>query len=238
MQTRITLNIPHSSIAGLQTAQWNDITRLNEAVNRWTDWHSDLLFKPKDDTLPVRSFIFDKNRFVVDVERLVDDPMETHGQGIVYEKFDGGLSRTVSSIEKEHLYTLREQYLSMISRYIVDNDRLGFNNILIDCHSFPSDLSDVDICIGFNTTNDCPPNALVEMITNHFESYGYKVGINEPYSNSIQPVDTNLTNSYSSVMIEINKRIYMNEDTLCLLDSATLVREVINSLYHKLIDTI
>ena len=48
---------------------------------------------------------------------------------------------------------------------------------------------------------------------NYFEENGYAVGINTPYSNSIAPkcrVD------YKSMMLEINKKAYLNGNTLQL----------------------
>jgi hypothetical protein len=59
--------------------------------------------------------------------------------------------------------------------------------LLLDCHSFPSELSDVDICIGFNEDWSKPNKDTIELAVNLFEDCGYKVGINEPYSNSETP---------------------------------------------------
>ena len=58
------------------------------------------------------------------------------------------------------------------------------------------------------------------------------MGIYEPFSNSKTfevPVD------YHSVMIEVNKRLYMNEDTLAKTDGFNKLRDDIQSLYRLLL---
>ena len=46
-----------------------------------------------------------------------------------------------------------------------------------------------------------------------FEKSGYRVALNNPYSGSITPP---ADFPYKSVMIEINKRVYMDEDLILL----------------------
>ena len=87
------------------------------------------------------------------------------------------------------------------------------NALLLDCHSFPSEMSDVDICIGYNEDWSKPNKETIELAVNLFEDYGYKVGINEPYSNSETP-DCPFT--YQSMMLEVNKKAYMEPRTLRL----------------------
>ena len=85
--------------------------------------------------------------------------------------------------------------------------------LLLDCHSFPSEMSDVDICIGYNEDWSKPNKDTIELAVNLFEDYGYKVGINEPYSNSETP-DCPFT--YQSMMLEVNKKVYMEDGSLQL----------------------
>lgn len=119
---------------------------------------------------------------------------------------------------------LYESYISRLACFI---DK---NTLLIDCHSFPSELSDVDICIGFNDNNSKPKDEDIEYIKDLFSSHGYKVGINNPYSNSITPKSKF---DYKSVMIEVNKRCYMDENTLAL--NADYYK--IGNLIQRCIDT-
>jgi N-formylglutamate amidohydrolase len=66
----------------------------------------------------------------------------------------------------------------------------------------------------------------------HFMIRGYKVGINKPFSNSktfVVPV------KYHSVMIEVNKRLYMNETTLEKIKGFKKLKNDIQSLYEILL---
>ena len=84
--------------------------------------------------------------------------------------------------------------------------------MLIDCHSFSSDLGNTDICIGFNDDWSFDKR-LVDDVAAIFKSFGYSVAFNAPYSNSMAP-KTDF--EYSSFLIGVNKRIYMNENLLIL----------------------
>ena len=72
-------------------------------------------------------------------------------------------------------------------------------------------MSDVDICVGYNEDWSKPDRGTLEWVVNLFEDNGYKVGINEPYSNSETP---DCTFKYQSMMLEVNKKAYMDERTL------------------------
>ncbi len=240
MSNRITLNIPHSSINGLHEANWDSWEKLVRVVNILTDWHTNLLFSPPRgmfDEDDVKPFVFHKNRFVVDVERLIDDKMESIGQGIVYTQFGEHLHRKVSEAEKSALYREREQYLAKIEQNILGNDVLGYNNILIDCHSFPSIQSNVDVCIGYNEDPSQPTEEAISFIKDSFEAQGLSVGINTPYSNSLQPVSdvSVLRNNYMSFMIELNKRTYLNEEDRSLSEGFPVVRDTILHIYEHLL---
>jgi N-formylglutamate amidohydrolase len=102
----------------------------------------------------------------------------------------------------------------------------------VDCHSFPSELSDVDICIGVNNDWSRPTDFVIDLVTKVFKQAGYSVLVNHPYSNSMAP---QMEFSYDSIMIELNKRIYLNEQTLELLDSASKVRVALDKLYELLL---
>lgn len=80
--TRIVLNEPHASIEGLYDEHlsfWNiDERFVNDIVLKWTDWHTDYLFHGyrKENIRTVR---FPYSRFIVDAERLWNDPLEAEG---------------------------------------------------------------------------------------------------------------------------------------------------------------
>ena len=219
----LVLNIPHASVGGLGIARWDNKVALLSEVKRWTDWYTDLLFIP-DNRNGVQSITSDYSRFVVDVERLINDPLEKMGQGIVYKEFNG-LHRTFEGLEEIKMHHYHAEYIRDL-RLMLDR-----HSLLIDCHSFPSDLSDVDICIGYNDDWSRPTDFVVELCKTAFEKQGYKVGINTPYANTIAP-ETGYP--YSSIMFEVNKRLYLNEQTLEVTEGFVKLHKCLETLYGLL----
>lgn len=230
---RIVLNEPHASIEGLydnQLSFWNiDEHFINDIVLKWTDWHTDFLFHGYRSE-NVKTVRFPYSRFIVDAERLWDDPLEQHGLGIVYKQFDG-YSRTIPEENEKQLLGLWHWHQQRL------RDNLCEGALLLDCHSFPNEMSDVDICIGFNEDWSKPSKETIELAVSLFEDSGYKVGINEPYSNSETP-DCPFT--YQSMMLEVNKKAYMEEGTLYLKHNQTyrktirvLMTNLLSELLHK-----
>jgi N-formylglutamate amidohydrolase len=183
--------MPHASVGGLGIARWDNKVALLSEVKRWTDWFTDLLFIP-DNREGIQFITSDYSRFVVDVERLVNDPLEKIGQGIVYKTYNG-LHRTFKGNEEIEMFRYHAKYIRDLRLM------LNEHSLLIDCHSFPSDLSDVDICIGYNDDWSKPDDVVVDTVSRYFTELGYKVGINEPYSNSYSP---KTEHEYKSLMIE------------------------------------
>lgn len=71
-------------------------------------------------------------------------------------------------------------------------------------------MGDVDVCVGFNDDWSRPDKALLDYAVNLYEDNGYSVGINYPYSNSEAPA---CAFSYQSMMLEVNKRVYLEGRT-------------------------
>lgn len=210
---KIVLNIPHSRAAGFSEYGWgNDVLPY---VKEWTDWHTDILFFSLD--LRVIPVIFELSRFVVDVERLIDDPMEKVGQGIIYRNFGDAVRGDVDANVLMDFYHKHHNALK---------SALTGTSLLIDCHSYPEHVcKDVDICIGFNDDASKPSEDLIGLIVSHFADCGYRVGINTPYSNSITP---DMPFVYPSVMIELNRAIYADAD------GCKRTYKAIVSLYDKI----
>ena len=209
LYNRIVLNEPHASIEGLydnQLSFWNiDERFINDIVLKWTDWHTDFLFHGYSNN-NIRTVRFPYSRFIVDAERLLNDPLEKYDQGIVYKQFDG-YKRIVPKENETQLLNLWHWHQHRL------RENLCEGALLLDCHSFPSELSDVDICIGYNEDWSKPNKDLIELAVNIFEENGYKVGINEPYSNSETP---DCFFAYQSLMLEVNKKAYMEDGALRL----------------------
>ncbi len=224
MYNSLVLHIPHAAIGGLAGAGYADRMLLFEQARRWTDWYTDYLFERRNPHIVSVKSIY--SRFVVDCERLLNDPLEAKGQGILYERF-----------EHNRRIILPEDRERLMAYYAQNRDRLRSavtpGSLLIDCHSFPSDLGNVDVCIGYNEDWSKPDAKTLQMVRDTFEQAGYTVAFNAPYSNSVSP---KAAFAYPSLMIEVNKRCYMDEDTIRLNYGCALLYDTITQLYTMLLN--
>lgn len=67
------------------------------------------------------------------------------------------------------------------------------------------------------------------LVKNHFEKNGYSTEINIPYSGTIVPLQLYGNKNISSIMIEINKKTYMNSK-----EDYKKLKETINELLAKI----
>lgn len=220
----IVLNIPHSSINNFNSKEWDNSKKIIEYFNQMTDWFTDKLFYPNPIFKNINPIIADYSRFYIDCERLENDPLEKIGQGIIYTKYND-VNRIISNEKIESLKLIYYEYINKLKSMI--NDK----TLLIDCHSFSNSLSNIDICIGFNNDWSRPNDKIIETIMDVFN--GFKIAINEPYSNSISPI---LSFNYQSVMIEVNKKLYMNEKTICLNSDSYKLHNLINKIYELILE--
>ena len=228
MIDRIVLNIPHSSseFPGSAKASWG--TGIEEHIQRWTDWGTNHLFGMASFMDPrIHPVAVPWSRFFCDVERLENDPLEKSGQGIVYTSF-GGIKRNLTVQEKEGIY--RSYYLEHMAAVMKE---LTPSSILIDCHSFPADLSDVEVCIGVNTDWSQPNKEMLSRIEWLFQSQGYKTAFNRPYSNSYAP---RMYFNYPSLMIELNKSTYMDADGEIDPGKAEKIMGAIEKMYNLILE--
>jgi len=222
---RIVLNVPHSSIERYYEG-WNDSANMLPIVKQWTDWHTDILFNPVD-IESVKMVRFPFSRFFCDVDRLINDPLEEKGQGIYYTNFLDKFTRNISF--RDEAYIEYDVYHSMLYM-ATDID----NCLIINCHSFPSTLSDVEVCIAYNEDNTKPSEDLVNLIADSFTEIGLKIGINNPYGNTLSPNTDKI--GLKSVLIGFNKSTYMDENTL-LIDQHKFhkIKTQLSTIYRKLI---
>ncbi len=222
---RIVLHIPHASpVLPFGRAGWD--AGIEREIARWTDWHTGWLFGSSSLADPrIVPVAYPFSRFFCDVERLEDDPLETVGQGRVYRRF-GSLERT---LPEEELAFALGSYAEHRKRLVGALSAGGPGTLLVDCHSFPADLSDVDVCIGVNDDWSRPDEALIEKVVEHFISRGYSTAVNAPYSNSVSP---EAGFRYASLMIELNKRTYLQGISEMDMRKALSVRESIGEFFR------
>ena len=234
------LHIPHSSTSFPMESQ-HSFDDLDNEENLLIDYYTDELFVPQQKHEHISSAVFPYCRLYSDVERLINDPLEKDGLGISY-------FREVST-GRECSHSLRsfstkkeafEHYVDFHAEVSKKLFSMGDDTLLLDCHSFsnlPTLLCscppDIDICIGYNNDETCPNKVVIGNIVHYFDSLGYKVGINEPFSNSKTFA---VPMKYHSVMIEVNKRLYMNEQTLEKTEGFERLRKDIHALYKILLE--
>jgi len=198
------LHIPHSS-----TKMLNDVNvpNLQDNLNLLTDWYTNELFYHESS----ESVIFPYSRFSIDVERLNEnEPMDLYGQGILYENdvFGNYITRTDNELHK----SIYDKYHYNLN--VIVNSHLCYFPVvyIVDCHSFDESLLNdtfiaPDICLGFNNGNRNYYDLL-----SYFNNNNLSVGINDPYSGSIIPSWFNDNENVKSIMIEVNKNLYLNSD--------------------------
>ena len=237
-------HVPHSSTyipPELRATIVLDDNKLQKELLVLTDWYADELFSGVIDCRGI-SFISNISRLIVDFERFEDDEKESmakKGMGVIYKKTSAGkvLRQYLTLIERELL--LDRFYRPYNKAFEEEVQKLldRFDTCLIlDCHSFPfhplpyekQNLKRPDICIGTDPFHT--PERLIEKIEDYFHEHKWTTFHNEPFSGTYVPLKFFGTDTrVSSVMIEVNRRMYMNEKTGERLDSFTDVRDKIIS---------
>jgi len=198
------LHIPHSSgnLFGFDRPQ-KDLILL-------TDWYTDeLFFHENSDRL-----VFDTSRLLCDVERFPDDkePLFKDGFGICYTKTIDGNNISFDESHKNIMLTAYYEHHKNLN--ILTQKQLTMKSfvVVVDCHSFDPKLfgDDVDFCIGVN--DDKHPE-LLDNVVKFIENNKYSVKVNEPFQGAIVPTNHTDNIDVTSIMIEINKRLYLEENS-------------------------
>lgn len=227
-ESAVVFHIPHASTEippDLADSFLLTAADLRAEVVRLTDHYTDRLV---ESVLPaaVRAR-FPVSRLVVDPERFAQDtaePMSLIGMGAVYQRTSDGrrLRRATSPVEREQLmqrfYVPHHQALAeAVDRALAMHDRC----LLIDVHSFPSkplpyeidqDPHRPDICLGtdeYHTTK-----ALAAGARGAFQALGFSVELNRPFAGALVPMGHyRRDHRVSALMIEVNRQLYLDEDT-------------------------
>lgn len=221
------LHIPHSStkIPDYEDEMKHD-KRVIQAIEKYTDFRTDELFFYNGSDRVVYPY----SRVFCDVEKLEEnEPMEALGLGVLYD-----VSNKTRKYPNKALETYKEHHKKLLSNCYELKSMLK-RVIIIDCHSFSDEQAleqgythTPDICLGSDNTHT--PSELLDMCKEYFESNGYRIGVNTPFQGTIVPLTLYGDEDILSIMIEVNKRIYANEEDFSRL------RECINSLLEKIED--
>ena len=168
--TNIILAVPHA-VGDPLDCDWREDAKVAASARRWTDWHTDKLFSVKDGRIVVVKGRL--SRFDCDDERL-----EHENDRLCRYALEGGIDLDGIGAKQWNArlaewFWYRAELMSAAAR--------GEHPLIIDSHSFPSDLApDVDICIGFNEDGSKPSEETLAVVTRAFEAAGYKVACNNP----------------------------------------------------------
>ncbi|HIG64770.1 MAG TPA: hypothetical protein EYQ43_04250 [Methyloprofundus sp.] len=221
------IHLPHASRsipAAVREAICLSDSELEAQLDRLTDHYTDELFPVNHpDVIPLA---YPVSRFVVDPERFSDDalePMAIRGQGAVYTKTVDGLPFRKELSQDDRNSLMDQFYWSHHNRldHLAEAALAAHGRaLIIDAHSFPSSSLPVDldqsadrpdICIGSDAFHT--PIELVDVIKVMFEGAGFSVGINNPYCGTLVPNKFyGKDNRVESVMIEINRRLYLQDE--------------------------
>ena len=235
----ILFHVPHSSLK-IPKQYWDICITDKNYIKGMNNFLSDYL---TNKLIPNKchNLVFKYSRLFCDVEKFKDDSKEImaqKGMGVIYTNdCDNVITVPNKKYKRIVLKSYYDKHHNKLDK-IVTNLLKKYNKcIIIDFHSFSDEMAiklfninnNPDICIGID--NAYTVEELTNITITHFKKYGYSVGINTPYSGTIIP------NKYfnkkdkrlSSIMLEINKRIYLNSE-----NDFYKLKQCINDYYEKI----
>lgn len=188
------------------------------------------------------------------------DPVETDarvlskvrlGKGLVWRLTDDGLPiygrrLSVPEVRARIDRCWRPYHAAVQAAIEAAHERHGFS-IHLNCHSMPAvaaanatefpGLVHADFVIGDRDGTTASP-ALSRLICDHLSSLGYSVSYNHPYK-GVELVRRHADpgDHRHSVQVEVNRRLYMDEQTLELHPGFAVLRRNLRSLVELLLKT-
>jgi N-formylglutamate deformylase len=248
MPPRIVVHLPHASL-GIP----NDVSFLLDPADlegellRMTDRYTDELFAfPADVATTVA---FPVSRLVVDPERFADDaqePMSRKGMGVVYTRTAEGrpLRAEPSTSERQRLLArFYEPHHAALTTAVDAALAAHGTCLLIDGHSFPTrplpyeddqDRDRPDICICTDASHT--PASLRDIAVRVFEAEGWRVAVDRPFAGALVPMRFYRTDPrVQSVMVEVRRDLYMDEESGARLPGFDAVRGRISGALRTVI---
>ena len=244
---RIIVHIPHSSTNIPEMFQREFLPekeKLHRELLCMTDWYTDELFACPDCLAIIHRY----SRLVCDPERFLDPEEEImwqKGMGMYYTRMsDGNLLKRNPLCSLEGLRTygkalkIYQQHHSRLTEAVQYQLKYFGKALLIDGHSFSEtvlpyeaklnhQLYRPEICLG--TDSVFTPEALLCAAKEYFTKAGLKAAVNTPFAGTIvpEPFYSQKDKRVKSLMIEVNRSLYMNEKTGEKKSSFDEVKDVI-----------
>jgi N-formylglutamate deformylase len=234
------IHVPHSS--QYIPAEYRDDFILSESelkaeLLRITDHYTDELF----DIPGVVTHINQISRLVMDPERFrsdADEPIAKKGMGFAYtHTSQGKLLRVLSAAKRDQILSeLYDPYhialTNKVDRILAANDSC----LILDAHSFPSkplpyedsqSEERPDICLGYEEIHLAPQ--VLQLVRQYFLKNQLTVSLNKPFAGSLVPMKYyRLDSRVQSLMVELNRSLYMNEENGEKLPSFSELRDLIH----------
>lgn len=231
----VLLHIPHASLIIPDEARADFIIsaeEVDEELLKLTDRYTDDLF----DLESAERLVFGVSRFVVDPERFDEDtkePMAERGMGAVYMRTTSGAPLRSGCDRESLIATYYAPHHKKLNEWAEKAIKEHGRCLLIDCHSYPSQPLPCDqdqslqrpmFCVGTDPYNTPPylTDLVVGLLSEVADRLGasYSEGapdavlVDHPYSGTMVPSQFyGLDPRVESVMIEVNRSLYMDEAT-------------------------
>lgn len=244
------VHIPHASTivpADVRASILIDAEELRHELLVMTDWFTDDLFAAGAEF--ATTVAFPVSRLVVDPERFTDDaeePMAARGMGVIYERASTGAPLRRPPTPPERSALLERYYVphhTALANAVESSVQANGRCLLIDGHSFSSaplqhepdqSASRPDVCIGADAFHT--PEGLVARAASLVRDAGWSVEINRPFSGTMVPLAYYQRDArVASLMIEVNRRLYMDEQTAVRHAAFTDVQKALSLVIRSLI---
>jgi len=246
----ILVNIPHSSIyipPEVKSRFLVSENDLQEELLRITDRYTEEIFACVAELGGI-SVVYNYSRLVLDPERFKDDKKEimaTKGMGVVYTKDSKG--RKLREINEEEqnmlLQNIYDPYHKVITKEVEELLTKFEECLIIDAHSFPAiplpyensqKTKRPQICLGTDPYHS--PEYLIEYVRNFFEENNLTTEIDMPFEGCYVPSKfLRQEKRVKSIMIEINRGLYLEEHTGEKKGSFGKIKNIIRNLVSQLI---
>jgi len=240
----ILIHIPHSSIEipskyGDQFIL-DDVELLKEAKLM-----ADIFVDKIVENINEEKLIFPISRIVCDVERFRndnDEEMSKIGMGVIYEKTHDCKQLRKNNIKEQNLEEIKKEYYDkhheLFEKKVEEALKKQGTCTIVDLHSYaetalPYEINKKDfrpdICIGYENFHF--DKNIVNKIKQLCETKDIVVGENTPFKGSIVPLKFYKKNkNVKSVMIEINKRLYLQKDGTLDKTKLKKLQELMNKI--------
>jgi len=241
----VVVHVPHASVTipdGYGGGILLSDKVLRREMLRMTDHYCDELYASREFKNMIAAPV---SRFVCDVERFRDDKLEPRarwGQGLMYTRTSYGrrIRRYDEMLRDKILREIYDPHHAKLTDAVDEALRLYGKCLIIDGHSFnsrmivkPDNLLGLpDFDIGADEYHT-PPD-LRDALRDMARELGYKAKVNSPFGGAITPMKHYRKNeNVLSIMIEVNRKLYMDEKTAAKTDGFNQTRNACRTLMMR-----